>query len=290
MIDDIVFESNSTILRFLLEKNLIRKINFCGRCNRNMNLVEYNCIDSYTWRCPDYNCGGRTSIRFGSIFEKSHLKLFDILSILNFYGIGISPKDCSKIIKIRITTIQEWYQRFREKVTIMFNTLKEEKIGGINQIVEIDECQIGRRKYHRGRPANEIWLFGGINRNNKNDVFIQEVQDRKKATLLTEIKNNISDGTTIISDGWPAYKSIVRDLGHHNFQHFVVNHKKNFVDKMNTNIHTQNIESLWSELRRFLKKYGTNIRRNLSGYVIEFQVRRELKDDISDFILDAIKI
>ena len=50
----------------------------------------------------------------------------------------------------------------------MYEILKSKKIGGLNEIVEIGECQIGRRKYHRGRAPNEIWLFGGINRFKKN--------------------------------------------------------------------------------------------------------------------------
>ena len=290
MIDVAILQSNSTILQFLMEKNVIKKTNSCPQCNLQMDLVEYNCLDSYIWRCPDSYCSRRVSIRSESIFEKSHLKLKDILSILNFYGIGISPKNCSKMIKIRGTTVQEWYQCFRERMSSAFQILKQEKIGGFNQIVEIDECQIGRRKYHRGRAPNEIWLFGGINRNQKKEVFIEQVPDRKKNTLLAEIERNISDGTVIISDGWGAYKTINKDLAHHNFQHFTVNHKKKFVDTGDKNIHTQNIENLWRELRRFLKKYGRNVRKNLGDYINEFQIRWELKDDISDFILDSIKI
>ena len=108
-----------------------------------MNLVEYGCGDSYIWRCSNGNCNGKISLRQGSIFEQSHLKLADILCILNFYGVGISPKNCSKILKIRVTTVQEWYQHFRRRVSSMYGILKPEKIGGFNQIVEIDECQIG---------------------------------------------------------------------------------------------------------------------------------------------------
>ena len=101
---------------------------------------------------------------------------------------------------------------------------------------------------------------------------------------------HIMDGSIIISDGWGAYKKINQHLAHHNFQHFTVNHKKHFVDSENKNIHTQNIENLWGELRRFFKKYGRNTRKNLEDYVNEFLIRWEFKEDISDFILLAIKI
>ena len=68
-------------------------------------------------------------------------------------------------------------------------------------------------------------------------------------TLLPEIGMHIMDGSIIISNGWGAYKQINQHLAHHNFQHFTVNHKKHFVDGENKNIHTQNIENLWGELR-----------------------------------------
>jgi hypothetical protein len=41
----------------------------------------------------------------------------------------------------------------------MIDSFVLEPIGGENSIVEIDECQIGRRKYHRGRLANEVWGY-----------------------------------------------------------------------------------------------------------------------------------
>ena len=145
-----------------------------------MNLVQYDCLDSYVWRCSNYLCNKRISIRSGTIFENSDLKFKSILSILNFYGVGITPKNCSKMLKIRVATILEWYQIFRQAISQMYEILKQEKIGGFGQIIEIDECQIGRRKYHRGRIPNEIWLFGRINRHEKNQVFIKKVQDRKK--------------------------------------------------------------------------------------------------------------
>ena len=42
--------------------------------------------------------------------------------------------------------------------------LNQEQIGGEGVEVEIDETQFVRRKYERGRLLNDIWLFGGIER------------------------------------------------------------------------------------------------------------------------------
>ena len=40
-----------------------------------------------------------------------------------------------------------------------------EPIDGENIVIEIDECKIGKRKYHKGRLITGQWIFGGIERN-----------------------------------------------------------------------------------------------------------------------------
>ena len=41
--------------------------------------------------------------------------------------------------------------------------------GGPGLVVEIDECKIGRRRYHRGRIVEGNWILGMIDRNTKED-------------------------------------------------------------------------------------------------------------------------
>ena len=74
-------------------------------------------------------------------------------------------------------------------------------IGGPGKTV--DEILICKRKYHRGRLLLDVWIFGGICRED-NQIFAVVVEDRKSETLWREILNNITPGTTIISDSWPG--------------------------------------------------------------------------------------
>ena len=74
-----------------------------------------------------------------------------------------------------------------------------EKIGGVGKIVEIDESKFGKRKFHKGRRVDGVWVFWGIERETKR-CFFTTVADRTRETLLEIIKNNIQPGTTIISD------------------------------------------------------------------------------------------
>ena len=44
---------------------------------------------------------------------------------------------------------------------------KPVKIGGEGKIVEIDESKFGKRKFHRGRRVDGVWVFGGVERGDK---------------------------------------------------------------------------------------------------------------------------
>ena len=81
--------------------------------------------------------------------------------------------------------------------------------------------------------------FGGICRETK-EMFLVSVEKRDKSTLLPIIKQRIKQGTTIVSDGWAAYKTLKSE----GYSHQVVNHSQNIVDPT-TGAHTQNIENLW---------------------------------------------
>jgi len=39
-------------------------------------------------------------------------------------------------------------------------------LGGVGEVVEIDESKFGKRKYHRGKRVEGTWVFGGYQRSN----------------------------------------------------------------------------------------------------------------------------
>ena len=60
------------------------------------------------------------------------------------------------------------------------------------------------------------------------------VPNRNRQTLITTILKNVKGGTTIMTDGWRAYKALDR---HKDFKHQIVNHKRGFVEKGRGNEH-----------------------------------------------------
>ena len=62
------------------------------------------------------------------------------------------------------------------KVVYDYFVEKSEPLGGIGEIVEIDESKFGKRKYHRGHRVEGQWVFGGIQRSNGR-VFMDDDDD-----------------------------------------------------------------------------------------------------------------
>ena len=143
-------------------------------------------------------------------------------------------------------------------------------IGGPDQIVEIDESFVGKRKYNVGRLANQKIILGGICRTTKK-FFMKIVPRRDADTLKAVIIEHVAESTTIITDEWAAYRAIFRQ--ELTYSHETVNHTYYFVDP-NTGAHTQNIESLWSSFKRFKRRKGYSKQIFLDQYISEYSLRR----------------
>ena len=83
-------------------------------------------------------------------------------------------------------------------------------IGGPGIEVEIDESKFSRLKYGRGEAQKSYdWVFGGVERSNHGNGFLEVVARRNAETLIPLIQKWILPGTIIYSDAWKAYSSLV---------------------------------------------------------------------------------
>ena len=174
-----------------------------------------------------------------------------------------------------------WYKEFRNVASWAHETFISRQIGGFASIVEIDECQIGRRKHHRGRMPTSIWVVGGIVRDSSPPrTFMEVVPSRTRQVLFQVIARNVARNSHIITDGWRGYTG-VDQIG---YIHDIVNHSSNFISPINPTIYTQNIENLWRCLRRFLNRKGSNTRKHIKEYLHEFVYRRNFPNVFDSFI------
>ena len=115
---------------------------------------------------------------------------------------------------------------------------------------------------------DEIWLFGEIDSETLR-VVVEICDDRKAETLIPIIASTVKPFSIIWSDQWKAYNT----LSNYGFNHYTVNHSKNFVDP-STGVNTQKIEGTWNIIN--LDKNGLKDRKNLELYVHEWCFRRNI--------------
>ena len=135
-------------------------------------------------------------------------------------------------------------------------------------VVEMDETYIVRRKYARGRllKTEDIWVIGGISRATR-QCFAVRVPNRKIQVVDWVVGTFIQHGSIIHTDKARAYQNLQKrfnDL----YEVHRVNHKENFIDPGNPEVHTQTFESMWSKSKLKIKSFRSN--KFIETYVAKF--------------------
>ena len=111
-------------------------------------------------------------------------------------------------------------------------------LGGDGYTIEIDESSFKKKsKYGRGKMHPDRWVLGIVERDpehrGRNRKRFFAVPNRNRQTLISLILKHVKPGTTIMTDGWMAYRA----LGGNNFKHLVCNHKRGFRETGRGNEH-----------------------------------------------------
>ncbi|PIO71173.1 hypothetical protein TELCIR_06939 [Teladorsagia circumcincta] len=141
----------------------------------------------------------------------------------------------------------------------------------IRVFLEVDETNVTRRKYKRGRIVRrKEWLLGA-NERCSSRAFMVLMRQRDVVTFTIIILKFIRPGTTM-SDSWRAYTQLSRLPAE--YRHLSVNHMGNFADP-HTGAHTQNIESLWQKFKMVPKGKYPSYSTSYTDYIGKFLWRRE---------------
>ena len=236
----------------------------------------------YAFQCAERR--HQLSIFTGSTLKACHLKLHEILLIFLCYYIHLSICKSSLIIGVSRQTISAFYSICNSALS-SYACDHFQPIGGSGVIVQIDECLLRRRKYQKGKSKKQIWLFGGVESTPEGKLgrlFICRVRNRKKETLIPIIQQNISKGSMIWSDEWSAYAC----LPSFGYLHESVNHSVQFKNP-DTGCCTNGIESVWSQFRSFIPKYGIR-EKQINSVIGSFLGFKNIKLNFEDFIREVL--
>jgi len=166
------------------------------------------------WVCQ--NCNHEHSITANTIFHKSKLPL-SILFRAIWWMIaqknGVSAKGLQKILGVgSYETAWNWLHKFRR----LMNLPDRDKL---SEIVEVDETYIGGCKTgKRGRGAEgKVIVAVAIEVQDQvtGRIRLEPIKDVTNKSLLPFIRNNIYKGSTVITDGWSAYKNVTKSGYNH---------------------------------------------------------------------------
>ena len=117
--------------------------------------------------------------------------------------------------------------------------------------IEVDESYFGAQRIRgkRGRGVSgKTPVVGLLKRDGK--VYTQVINNCSREALLPIIKGKVLEGSTVYTDGWKSYDSLVLN----GYKHYRIHHSENeFARGKN---HVNGIESFWSYTKRRLRKFN----------------------------------
>jgi len=256
----------------------------CPRCKKTERIYELK-HKPFHWVCKNVDCGGRNGYRFSvitrTIFENTNYPLstwFQVIYLMTQSKKGISALQIHRQIKSGDYRTA-WYMCQRVRAA-----MKDEGFPKLMGQIEVDETYIGgkERNKHVGRRGNwasqgKTEVIGAIAR--KGNVVCKMVEDADFRTYDDFVRKTVADKVDLIATD-ESFR--YRNLRKQGFPHEFVTHKNE--EYVRGQVHTQNIDSFWSLLKRGIVGTFHNVsKKYLPLYLAEFQYRFNNRKNASIF-------
>lgn len=276
------FSDDQICFDFVASLRWEKGIPLCPHCNSDkVGLLATRKI----FKCKNKECRKQFSIKTGTIFEDSALKLDKWLIAMWLIATaknGISSYELHR--SLGITQKSAWFVLHRIRLA-----MEQGSFGKLSGTVEADETWIGgnalnmhkekrdRYKMKGGVRDHKVAVLGMLERKGK--VRAKVIKSAKRRYTVPHLTNDIASGSTLYTDNASAYDELHRD-----FVHESVNHSIEYVRGV---IHTNGIENFWSLLKRTIKGTYVSIQaEHLQKYIEEqcFRFNNRETDDLGRFM------
>lgn len=182
--------------------------------------------------------------------KKTRFEARKTRQIIRYFVEDITATHTANLLWIRRSTINDWYDYFRQ--AILRESLQTDKEIW-NWIIEIDESYFWPRRIRwkrwrwAGGKTKVLWV---LKREWK--VYVQIVPDCSAKSLIPIIRGKINPEESVVNtDWWKSYDGLI-DMWYE--KHYRVHHWKNEFARWKKHINW--IESFWSFTKRRLSKFN----------------------------------
>ncbi len=208
-------------------------------------------------------CGHHVHPTASTIFHKSSTPLtlwFEAIFIMSATRSGVSAKQLERTLGVTYKTAWRMFHQIRSMMSDDSDSLFGE--------VEVDEMYIGGDTSRRStvKAGNNQVVFGMVQREGK--AKVRHVESAKEKVLTPLIWAGVKEKSTIYSDEHRSY----RKLSEHGYTHGKIRHS--YREYVHGDIHTQNVENLWSNMKRGIKGVYRHVdAKYLQAYADEYAFR-----------------
>lgn len=218
-----------------------------------------------------YDCRKPFTVKVGTIFEASHIKLnlwLQAIFLIASSKKGVSSNQLHRTLGITLKSA--WFMSHRIREAMRDGDL-DVPFGNDGGAVEVDETFIGRdvtKKFARG-TNHKCKVLALVDRET-GQARAMVIDDLKLSTMLPILNANIAREARVMTDTAGQYDSI----GKH-YDHASVNHTKGeYVSRKDRTVHTNTVEGYFSIFKRGMKGVYQHCGHNhLHRYVAEYNFR-----------------
>ena len=220
----------------------------CPGCKQEMQ-IRY--VRQYLW-CKYCRVKYRATAYRGSWLYGMKLSPKQLFVLLWCWQNRKSPDTARLLAEVSYTSVQRWYERFRQQLPATLQTL-----GGL---VQIDESYFGKLK---SRQTQTI-VVGAIEPDTRR-IALRITNSRGQEALEQFVEDTIAKDTLVVSDKWYGYQELpLLGYGHESWNHSIGQFSA-----------TNQIEGLWSCIKRYLRKlYGCVPTHKLESILNEWMARQ----------------